>query len=145
VLFLSLVASASAFQAGGFFPSSATGRSVQLRSAQRSANAPRVAARNSLALNMGFDIEGLNQKMKDQRLAHLEEQAMEALRTSVSGTSVALHVPRMPRLANAHRIDFLRRVVQSRVNSVASPVLVVTRRAACRLSKTSARPSFPTP
>lgn len=86
VLFLSLLASASAFQAGGFLPSSTTGRSVQLRSAQRSVNAPRVAARKSLALNMGFDIEGLNGKMKDLRLAHLEEQAMEALRVSVSGS-----------------------------------------------------------
>ena len=83
VLFLSLLASASAFQAGGFLPSSTTGRSVQLRSAQRSVNAPRVAARKSLALNMGFDIEGLNGKMKDLRLAHLEEQAMEALTASV--------------------------------------------------------------
>jgi len=77
-----MVAAASAFQAGGFFPSTAVSRSnVQLRPAQRSA--PRVAARNGLAVKMGFDIEGLNQQMKDKRLVHLEEQAMEALTASV--------------------------------------------------------------
>jgi len=84
LVFLSLVAAASAFQTGGFFPATATGRNgVQLRSAQRAVNAPRLAGRSSVALKMGFDIEALNQKMKDQRLKHLEEQAMEALRTAV--------------------------------------------------------------
>jgi hypothetical protein len=32
---------------------------------------------------MGFDIEGLNQQMKDKRLQHLEEQSMEALKAAV--------------------------------------------------------------
>jgi len=81
VAFLSLVASVSAFQAGSFF--APTGRSLQLRSAQSAVSAPRAAGRKPTALQMAFDIEGLNQKMKDQRLKHLEEQAMEALKTAV--------------------------------------------------------------
>ena len=92
------MAAASAFQAGSFFPATATGRNgVQLRSAQRAVNAPRLAGRNSVSLKMGFDIEALNQKMKDQRLKHLEEQAMEALRTAVS---VCRSVSRIANRAN---------------------------------------------
>jgi len=79
------VASAAAFQAGGFSGvPAANGRGMQLRTAQRAVNAPRVAARKGVtAAKMGFDIEGLNSQMKDARLAHLEEQAMESLRASV--------------------------------------------------------------
>ncbi len=62
---------------------SATGRSVQLRSG---VNAPRAAARGSVAVKMGFDIEALNQQMKDKRLKHLEDQSMEALKTAVHST-----------------------------------------------------------
>jgi len=79
------VASTAAFQAGGFSGvPAANGRGMQLRTAQRAVNAPRVAARKGVtAAKMGFDIEGLNSQMKDARLAHLEEQAMESLRASV--------------------------------------------------------------
>jgi hypothetical protein len=35
---------------------------------------------------MGFDIEALNQQMKDKRLKHLEDQSMEALKTAVHST-----------------------------------------------------------
>jgi len=44
---------------------------------------PLSSSLSRLPLQMAFDIEGLNQKMKDQRLKHLEEQAMEALKTAV--------------------------------------------------------------
>ena len=43
-------------------------------------------ARRSLAIapRMAFDMEALIQKSKDDRLKHLEEQAMESIRTAVS-------------------------------------------------------------
>ena len=50
VVFLSLVASVSAFQAGGFF--APTSRGLELRSAQRTVSAPRAAGRKPTALQV---------------------------------------------------------------------------------------------
>jgi hypothetical protein len=54
----------------------------------RAANAMPKAnvARRSLAIapRMAFDMEAQIQKSKDDRLKHLEEQAMESIRTAVS-------------------------------------------------------------
>lgn len=50
VVFLSLVASVSAFQAGGFF--APTSRGLELRSVQRAVSAPRAAGRKPTALQV---------------------------------------------------------------------------------------------
>jgi phosphoadenylyl-sulfate reductase (thioredoxin) len=80
VLLAALVASASAFQTG-FMPSTSSGMRLRAANAMPKAN----VARRSLAIapRMAFDMEALIQKSKDDRLKHLEEQAMESIRTAV--------------------------------------------------------------
>mmetsp|Transcript_12537 Transcript_12537/g.30757 ORF Transcript_12537/g.30757 Transcript_12537/m.30757 type:complete len:446 (+) Transcript_12537:74-1411(+) len=111
-IILALLASASAFQVSTLTAGPASG--LKLRASR--AAAPRRNLGRAMASSMmaaSFDMEALIQKTKDDRLAHLEQQAMDAIKVAVENNENAVFPNAM--IAGdcvitdlLHRLDYLK-------------------------------------